>query len=110
MTNNEIKHGGITGAQGIGSITGAQGIQGITGGITELIERLENYGYIIHAFSWGGNLCYDPKKSHHFRLAKSPKNDYPRDINYGEMLEILEAEEKIKLRSERIEYILSHGF
>ncbi len=84
MTNNEIKKH--------------------LGSITTLIERLESFGYVGYSKT-GINI-----KGRFFRLLKSPKNDYPRDVGYGEMLKLLEAEEKIKLRSKRIENILVHGF
>jgi hypothetical protein len=73
--------------------------------IYEVKKRLESYGYVF------SHMYYSPtKRSHHFQLLKSPKNDYPRDISYAEMRKLLEAEEKIRLRSERIENILSHGY
>jgi hypothetical protein len=53
---------------------------------------------------------YHPKTFHQFfRWVKSPNTDsYIRDVGYDEMLKLLEAEEKIRLRSKKIQNILGY--
>jgi hypothetical protein len=66
-------------------------------------KRLEDYGYV---FSYGyfdgvkSGLVYD--------ILYSPRDTIRRNVNSSEMHKLLEAEEKIKLRSERIENILGY--
>ncbi len=66
-------------------------------------KRLEEYGYV---FSYGyfdgviSRLVYD--------ILSSPRDIIKRDIHSSEMHKLLEAEEQIRLRSERIEKVLGY--
>jgi hypothetical protein len=70
----------------------------------KLKKKLEGYGYLFFS------RYYHPKTFHQFfRWVKSPNTDsYIRDVGYDEMLKLLEAEEKIRLRSKKIQNILGY--
>ncbi len=70
--------------------------------IDKLKKNLEGYGY--HFFT----RYYDPNTLLPLWVVKSPTNSYIRGVGYYKMLEMLEAEEKIRLRSKRIQNILGY--
>jgi hypothetical protein len=66
-------------------------------------KRLEDYGYVFsHGYFDGvkSGLVYD--------ILYSPRDIIRRNMDSSEMAKLLEAEEQIKLRSERIENILGY--
>jgi hypothetical protein len=66
-------------------------------------KRLEDYGYVFSHGYFDGvilRLVYD--------ILYSPRDTIRRTIDSSEMHKLLEVEEKIRIRSERIENILGH--
>jgi hypothetical protein len=78
--------------------------------IDEMKNRLEDYGYVFSHGKWSLKLSAGDgvKSGLLYDILSSPRDTIKRDIHSSEMHKLLEAEEQIRLRSERIEKVLGY--